>query len=133
MRIKEVNGKRMIEKKFLRFACDVDCDFTHTIVTKQDLLGTFRDYFENLNDPRCAESIADDSWQVGLKKFNQMTREHYVQFLDSSTDEITPKMVKEAEFVLYYNPYEFQAWVGSAETLKQYGGEFSIEKKWSEL
>jgi hypothetical protein len=117
--------KNITTKKFLRFVSDSDC--AHTITTKQDLLGTFRDYAMNANDPRYADSVSDDSWQIGIKKFDE------VVMLDSSYNSITTQIIRDAEFILYYNPCKFQAWVGNAEALKQFGGEFTIEKRGAEL
>lgn len=108
-------GKREFEKTLVIFE---DC--TYTKATKTDLLIEFRDYLENAKDGRCAEAIADITWQMEVDG----------KLLDSSDGEITMAMAKRAGFILYYNDTEFQAWIGDAAMMQKLGGAYTIQKIW---
>ena len=126
MKTKMVNGKKHWEKKFLRFY-DGDDVQEFTLITKKEMLEYYREYLDNASEPQYADAVADDSFQVDSCR----------DLLDSKDDEISLGVMKDAHFILFYNPNEFMAYLGRSEeahkSLMDLGGEFKIEKEWVEL
>ena len=129
MKTKVINqdGKKYFEKRVARFYEDDDCVQEFTLTTKKEMLDIYREYRENAKDEWSAEAVADDSFQIGR------IVKGWAELKDTHERDITLGEMKEAGFILYYNPNEFMAWIGNEDLLERLAGDFSIKKELVEL